>query len=99
MPAPSVATATAAVASTRLYSQPSLTMKKPLARCTVQAATSISETKPAAGIGVSNPTARPKPAAISVVAATRAWNIPGFMPMLSNHPAVPGIRPPPKNLL
>ena len=39
------------------------------------------------------------PAAISVVAATRAWKRPGFMPMLSNQPAVPGIRPPPKNLL
>ena len=39
------------------------------------------------------------PAAISVLAAIRAWSMPGFMPMLSNHPAVPGIRPPPKNLL
>ena len=74
-------------------------MKKPLWRCTVQAATSISATKPAAGTGVSSPTARPMPAAISVLAATRAWNVPGFMPMLSNQPAVPGMRPPPKNLL
>src|ERR1700757_1400950 len=74
-------------------------MKKPLGRCTVQAATSINDTKPAAGIGVSNPAARPSPADTSVVAATVAWNFPGFMPMLSNHLAVPGIRPPPKNLL
>src|SRR6201997_701649 len=98
-PAPSVATATALTASTRLYSQPSLTMKKPLGRCTVQAATSINDTKPAAGIGVSSPAARPSPADTSVVAAMVAWNLPGFMPMLSNHRAVPGIRPPPKNLL
>lgn len=82
-----------------MSSQPSLTMKKPLARCTVHAATSIRETKPAAGIGVRKPAARPKPAAISVVAATVAWNLPGFMPMLSNQRAVPGMRPPPKNLL
>ena len=94
-----VATATADTASTRLYSQPSLTMKKPLCRCTVQAATSMSATNPAAGIGVSRPSAKPSPAAISVLAATRAWNRPGFMPMLSNQPAVPGMRPPPKNLL
>ena len=90
---------TADAASTRLYSQPSLTMKKPLGRCTVHAATSISATKPAAGIGVSRPTARPMPAAISVVAAIRAWNMPGFMPMLSNQPAVPFNPPLPKNLL
>ena len=82
-----------------MYSQPSLTMKKPFGRCTVHAATSISATKPAAGIGVSRPTARPRPADISVVAAMRACNVPGFIPMLSNHLAVPGIRPPPKNLL
>ena len=93
------AMATAATASTRLYSQPSLTMKKPLCRCTVQAATSISATNPAAATGVNRPTANPRPAAISVVAATRAWNVPGFMPMLSNQPAVPLMRPPPKNLL
>ena len=99
MPAPSVATATADAARIRLYSQPSLTMKKPLGRCTVHAATSISATKPAAGIGVNNPTARPSPADISVVAATRAWKMPGFMPMLSNQPAVPGDPAPPKNLL
>jgi hypothetical protein len=50
-------------------------------------------------IGVNSPTARPMPAAISAVAATLAWNRPGFMPMLSNQPAVP-LRPPgPKNLL
>lgn len=91
--------ATAATARIRLYSQPSLTMKKPLWRCTVQAATSISATNPAAGIGVSRPAARPSPAAISVLAATTAWNLPYFIPMLSNQPAVPGIRPPPKNLL
>ena len=94
-----VATATADTASTRLYSQPSLTMKKPLSLCTVHAATNISATKPAAGTGVSRPTARPRPAAISVVAATRAWNMPGFMPMLSNQPAVPLSPPLPKNLL
>ena len=74
-------------------------MKKPLGRCTVQAATSISATKPAAGIGVNRPAARPSPADISVVAATRAWNMPGFMPMLSNQPAVPARPPFPKNLL
>jgi hypothetical protein len=74
-------------------------MKNPLGRCTVQAATSINATKPAAGIGVNSPTANPMPADISVVAAIRAWNMPGFIPMLSNQPAVP-LRPPgPKNLL
>ena len=74
-------------------------MKKPLGRCTVHAATNISATKPAAGIGVSSPAANPRPALISVLAATTAWNVPYFMPMLSNQRAVPGIRPPPKNLL
>ena len=39
------------------------------------------------------------PADISVVAAIRAWNMPGFMPMLSNQPAVPFKPPLPKNLL
>ena len=82
-----------------MYSQPSLTMKKPFGRCTVHAATNISATKPAAGMGVSSPTARPRPADISVVAAMRAWNMPGFMPMLSNQPAVPASPPFPKNLL
>ena len=74
-------------------------MKKPLCRCTVHAATSISATKPAAVTGVSKPTASPRPADSSVLAATRAWKVPGFMPMLSNQPAVPLMRPPPKNLL
>jgi hypothetical protein len=74
-------------------------MKKPLGRCTVHAATSISATKPAAGTGVSSPSASPIPADISVVAAILAWKMPGFIPMLSNQPAVP-LRPPgPKNLL
>lgn len=40
-----------------------------------------------------------KPAAISVLAATRAWSMPGFIPMLSNRLAVPARRPSPKNLL
>src|SRR6202022_38280 len=62
-PAPIVATATALSARTRLYSQPSFTMKKPLGRCTVHAATSISATKPAAGMGVSSPGAGPRAAA------------------------------------
>src|SRR6202012_1541088 len=42
---------------------------------------------------------RPRPALTSVVAAVTAWKVPYFMPMLSNQRAVPGILPPPKNLL
>jgi hypothetical protein len=51
------------------------------------------------GIGVSNPAAIPGPAAISAVAAIRACWFPGRIPMLSNHLAVPEIRPPEKILL
>ena len=45
------------------------------------------------------PAAIPSPATTSVLAASTAFGRPGRTPMLSNHRAVPGSRPPPKNLL
>jgi hypothetical protein len=57
----------------------------------------MTPTKPAAVSGVSSPTAKPSPQAISVDAAVSAWSLPGFMPRLSNHRAVPAIFPPRKN--
>ena len=69
-------------------------MKKPLVRCTVQPATTITPTMPAAAKGVSSPSASSTPEPISVKAAARACSQPGRMPMESNHPAVPSRRPP-----
>ena len=43
--------------------------------------------------------AKSSPQASSVAAAMRAWNQPGFMPMLSNHAAVPASLPPRNTLL
>ena len=74
-------------------------MKKPFLRCTVQAATNISETNAAAAKGVKKPRARKIPAPSSTEAAIRAFNRPGRMPMLSNQPAVPVSPPGPKNFL
>ena len=54
----------------------------------------MTPTIPAAAKGVRNPSANSKPALISVSAAIQACNLPGFIPMLSNQPAVPGMRPP-----
>src|SRR5690625_6689736 len=68
-------------------------MKKPLPRCTVHAATTINATNPAAVTGVSSPAARPSPAAVSAPAAAIACSLPGFIPMLSNQAAVPGMKP------
>src|SRR5690606_23558271 len=93
-PGPIVATLIPTVASTRLYSQPLLVTKKD--RWTVYAATNISDTNAAPANEVSRPTANRMPAANSVVAASTACILPGRIPMLSNQPAVPAIRPPPK---
>ncbi len=48
-----------------------------------------------AASGVSKPSTSAAPAKSSVRLASQAWKIPGFMPRLSNQPAVPLILPPP----
>ena len=80
------------------YSQPwpGLKMKKPFVRCAVIQATTITDNSPAAASGVSNPTSRSAPAPSSVTDASHACRMPGFIPILANHPAVPWILPPPK---
>jgi len=93
-PGPVIAIPVATTARTNTYSQPSATLKNPLGRCTVQPATTISPTTPAAASGVSRPTASIRPATISVMVASQAWNRPGRIPMESNQRPVPGIRPP-----
>ena len=76
----------------------SIGMKPGLFHARVAATTELS-----AGLGLAAGLLTPIPAAgfvaLMLVAATLAWNMPGFMPMISNQPAVPGRRPPPKNLL
>ena len=47
-----------------------------------------------AASGVSRPTMSPAPAASSVMLASQACRIPGFIPRLANQPAVPLILPP-----
>ena len=68
-------------------------------RWSVREATTMIPIKPAAANGVSSPSTRSAPEPISVQAAAQAWSLPGFIPRLSNQPAVPGILPPRNTLL
>ena len=56
----------------------------------------MSATHAAHASGVNRPSAMSAPAPSSVHEARIAWALPGRMPMLSNHRAVPAILPPPK---
>ena len=77
-----------------MYSQPSLMMKNPLKRCTVQIATTITPIIPAAANGVISPAANSRPAPTSVTTDSRAWSSGHFIPIDPNHRAVPARRPP-----
>ena len=57
-------------------------------------ATSIVPNSAPAARGVNNPSTSAAPAASSVMLASQACRMPGFMPRLANHPAVPLILPP-----
>ncbi len=57
-------------------------------------ATIIRAMRAAAASGVKSPSTSSTPTPSSVLAAAMAFSLPGFMPMLSNHPAVPAIFPP-----
>ena len=91
-------TPTALTARTRLYSQPSLTMKKPFGAVHRPGRDEHQRDETRGRDRVSNPTARPRPAAISVVAAMRGVKLTGLHPDALEPAAVPAIRPPPKNL-
>ena len=80
------------------YSQPSpgRKMKKPLPRWLVTMATSITPITAAPANGVRRPTTSSAPPTTSVMLATHACRMPGFMPRLANQRAVPAILPPPK---
>jgi hypothetical protein len=80
------------------YSQPSpgRKMKKPLPRWLVTMATSITPITAAPPSGVSRPRTSIAPPTTSVMLASQACTMPGFMPRLANQRPVPAILPPPK---
>lgn len=100
-PVPNSATAAAAVAIAPQYSHPcpGRKTKYPTFQWTVMMATAINPTRADAATGVANPAANETPAAISVAAAIRAFNIGDRIPIEPNHPAVPAMPRGPRTLL